>query len=78
VLGFLNRHNAVHASLFEASLHPGVVLAGFDAFCHTRTTKPVVVIDQASIHTRAALADRLPSWKKPGLIIKYLRPSSPE
>ena len=36
------------------------------------------VIDNASIHTSEAFEDRLPSWKKQGLIIKYLPPYSPE
>jgi hypothetical protein len=78
VLGFMNRHNDWHASMFEASRHTGVVMACFDAFCHTITKKTVVVIDNASIHTSDDFAERLPSGKKHGLIIKYLRPYSPE
>ena len=38
----------------------------------------MVVIDNASIHTSEEFADKLPSWKKKGLIIKYLPPYSPE
>jgi transposase len=38
----------------------------------------VVVIDNASIHTSDEFAERLPYWKKHGLIIKYLSPYSPE
>ena len=34
--------------------------------------------DNASIHTSEEFADKLPSWKKKGLIIKYLPPYSPE
>jgi transposase len=78
VLGFMHRHNDLHASRFEASRHTGVVIACVDAFCHTITTKTVVVIDNASIHTSDDLAERLPSWKQHGWIIKYLRPYSPE
>jgi hypothetical protein len=78
VLGFMNRTNDLHASMFEESIHTGVVIACFDAFCHTITKKTVVVIDHASIHTSDAFAERLPSWKKRGLIIKYLSPYSPE
>ena len=78
VLGFMNRQNDLHTSMFEQSLHTGVVMACFDAFCHTITQKPVVVVDHASIHRSEAFADRIPSWKKHGLIIKYLSPYSPE
>ena len=74
----MNRHNDVHASLFEQSIHTGVVVACFDAFCQTITKKTVVAVDNASIHRSEACADRMPSWKKHGLIIKYLSPYSPE
>jgi len=78
VLGFMNRNNDVHASMFEESIHTGVVIACCDAFCQTITKKTAVVIDKASIHTSDEFAERLPSWKKHGLIIKYLSPYSPE
>jgi transposase len=78
VLGLMHRQNALPPFLFADSLHPGVVMACFDAFCHTRTQQTVVVIDHASIHTSEDFEDRLPSWKKQGLIIKYLPPYSPE
>ena len=78
VLGFMNRNNDLHAYMFEESIHTGVVIACFDAFCHTITKKTVVVIDNASIHTSDEFAERLPYWKKHGLIVKYLSPYSPE
>jgi len=78
VLGFLNRNNDLHAYMFEQSIHTGVVIACFDAFCHTITQKTVVVVDNASIHRSEEFEDRMPYWKKHGLIIKYLSPYSPE
>jgi len=78
VLGFMNRNNDLHSYMFEQSVHTGVVIACFDAFCTTLTKKTVVVIDNASIHTSEEFEDRIPSWKKQGLIIKYLPPYSPE
>jgi transposase len=78
VLGFMNRHNDLHAYMFEASIHTGVVIACFDAFCQTLTKQTVVVMDNASIHTSDEFAERIPHWKKHGLIIKYLSPYSPE
>jgi transposase len=78
VLGFMNRHHDVHASMFEQSSHTGVVMACFDAFWQTLTKKTVVIMDNASMHTSEAFEHRLPDWKKRGLIIKYLPPYSPE
>lgn len=60
VLGFMHRHNDLHPFLCAESIHTGVVLACFDAFCHTLTKKTVVVLDNASIHTSEEFADRIP------------------
>jgi hypothetical protein len=78
VLGFMNRQNDWPPFMFEGSIHIGVVIACFDIFCQTLMKKTVVVIDNASIHTSEEFEDRLPYWKKKGLIIKYLSPYSPE
>ena len=78
VLGFMNRNNDLHAYMFEQSIHTGVVIGCFDAFCQTITQKTVVVMDNASIHRSEEFEDRIPYWKKQGLIIKYLPPYSPE
>src|SRR6266702_969961 len=60
VLGLMNRQNDLHPFIFEDSIHTGVVIACFDAFCHTLTKKTVVVIDNASIHTSEDFEDRIP------------------
>src|SRR2546426_9428926 len=78
VLGFMNRKNDLHTYMFEQSIHTGVVMACFDAFCRTITKKTVVVVDNASIHRSEEFEDRVPYWKKQGLIIKYLTTYSPE
>ena len=78
VVGFMSRNNDLHSYMFEQTIHTGVVIACFDAFCKTITKKTVVVIDNASIHTSEEFEDRIPYWKEQGLIIKYLPPYSPE
>src|SRR5262244_3059341 len=78
VLGFMNRQNDLHPFLFEGTVHTGAVIACFDTFSQTLTQKTVVVIDNASIHTSEDFEDKLPYWKKKGLIIKYLPPYAPE
>jgi transposase len=77
-LGLMHRPNDVPPLLCEDSIHPGVVMACCDALCHTRTTKTVVVIANAAIHTREDGEDRIPSWKKNGWIIKSWPPYAPE
>src|SRR3989442_8370628 len=72
VLGFMNRKNDLHAYSFDQSIHTGVVVACFDAFCKTITQKTVVMIDNASIHTSEDFEDRIPYWQKQGLMIQYL------
>ena len=64
--------------MFDQSIHTGVVIACFDAFCQTIKKKTVVMLDNASIHTSEEFEDRIPHWKKQGLIIKYLSTYSPE
>ncbi len=78
VLGFMNRNNDLHTYMFDQSIHTGVVIACFNAFCKTIKQKTVVMIDNASIHTSEDFEDRIPYWKKQGLIIKYLPTYSPE
>ncbi len=78
VLGFMNRKNDLHTYMFEQSIHTGVVVACFDAFCKTIKKKTVIMLDNASIHTSEEFEDRIPHWKKQGLIIKYLPTYSPE
>ena len=74
----MNRKNDLHTSMFEPSIHTGVVLACVDAFCKLSKKKTVVMLDNASIHTSEEFEDRIPHWKKQGLIIKYLPTYSPE
>ena len=78
VLGFMNRQNNLQSYIFEESVHTGVVIGCFDDFCKTITKKTVVGVDNASIHRSDEFEDRLPVWKKKGLIIKYLSTYSPE
>ena len=68
----MNRNNDLHTSMFEQSIHTGVVIACFDAFCQTITKKTVVVIDNASIHTSDEFEERLSDWKKRLLPISVL------
>jgi transposase len=78
VLGFMNRKNDLHPFIVEQSVHTGVVIACFEEFSKTLKKKTVVIMDNASVHTSEEFEERLPQWKKKGLIIKYLSAYSPE
>ncbi len=78
VLGFLTRDNVFQSYMFEQSVNTDVVVACFDAICHTLTKKTVVTLDNASIHTSDEFEERLPEWQKHGLHVKYLSAYSPE
>ena len=62
----MNRKNDLHAYRFDQSIHTGVVVACFDAFCKTIKQKTVVMLDNAAIHTSEACEDRIPSWTQQG------------
>jgi len=74
----MNRKNVLHPYMFDQSIHTGVVIACFDAFCKTIKKKTVVMIDNASIHTSEEFEDRISRWKKQGFLIKYLSTYPPE
>ena len=78
VLGFMNRQNDLHPFLFEESVNTAVVVACFDVFSQSLTTKTVVVMDNASIHRSEEFVDQIPRWKKKGLFIKNIPEYSPE
>lgn len=77
VLGCRHRHKAWHASLGAPSGHRGGVLACCDALCHTMTPKTVVVLDHASLPPSEACEERMPGWRKQGVILPYLPPYAP-
>jgi transposase len=53
------------------------MIAYIDEFCQHVTMPTVLVMDQASIHTSDAIADKIPEWRDKGVEIFYLPTSSP-
>ena len=78
VLGFMNRKNDLHPSMFEQSINTSVVVACLNDFCKNITKKTIVVMDNSSIHRSEEFEEYIPLWKKKGLMIKYLIPYAPE
>ncbi|MEM6843587.1 MAG: IS630 family transposase [Bacteroidota bacterium] len=76
VLGFMDSHG--ERFLFEGAANGKVVAACMDAFAGQFTKKTVVILDQASIHTRQQVVGKIPQWKRQGLFLQFLPPYCPE
>ena len=72
VLGFLSRVQGLTAYTREGSVTTELVIACFDAFANTLTQKTVVVLDNASFHTSAAIEKKISEWKSKNLELFYL------
>ena len=92
VLGILNRRQELEVFLFECSINSDVVIACIDRFSNRLEMETVLVIDNASIHTRAfrgklppktsltsnTFLEKQAEWKVKGLTIFFLPTYSPE
>ena len=78
VLGFYSLDNRLESFCFEVNIDSSIKVASFNEFCRQLTKKPIVIIDNASIHTSNEFRENLPKWESKNLIIKYLPPYSPE
>lgn len=78
VLGFLSRVQGLTAYTREGSVTSELVIACFDAFSKTLTRKTVVVLDNASFHTSAAIEKKISEWKSKNLELFYLPKYSPQ
>ena len=78
VLGFINRQCRFESYVFERSVNSDVVIACFDEFTKRLDKKTVVIIDNASMHTRHAFRDNIDRWEKQNFFIQNIPPYSPE
>ncbi len=79
ILGFLTPDNQFESFSFECSIDTDIVIATFDKFAQTETSKKrVIILDNASIHTSHKFRDKIDEWGKKGIFIKYLPPYSPK
>jgi transposase len=78
VLGIMNRKNHLEAYVSTESINSDVIIACIDAFFSQVDIPTVIVVDRASIHTSAAIFERLEEWKERGLTIFELPAYSPE
>ena len=92
VFGILNRRQELEVFLFEGSINSDVVIACIDRCSDRLEMETVLVIDNASIHTRAfwgklppktsltsnAFLEKQAEWKAKGLTIFFLPTYSPE
>lgn len=78
VLGIMNRKNHLETYVSTQSINSDVIVACIDAFFPQVDIATVMVVDRASIHTSAAVFERLEEWKERGLTIFELPAYSPE
>lgn len=78
VLGFVDRSCRFESYVFEGSVTSEVVIACFDKFAEKLTTKTVVLIDNASMHTSNAFLANIQKWEAQNLFIQNIPPYSPE
>lgn len=74
----MNRKNHLETYVSTQSINSDVIVACIDAFFPQVDIPTVIVVDRASIHTSAAIFERLEEWKERGLTIFELPAYSPE
>ena len=78
VLGIMSRKHQLEAYVSTQSINSDVVIACIDTFFPVVAKPTVIVVDQASIHTSAAMLDKLEEWEARGLTIFALPPYAPQ
>ena len=78
VLGLMTRSNRLETYVSEQSITSEVVVACIDEFFPAPLKRTVIVVDQASIHTSAAIYDKLEEWQQRQIEIFQLPSYSPQ
>jgi transposase len=78
VLGIMSRKNHLEAYVSTQSINADVVIACIDTFFSAVDKPTVIIVDRASIHTSAAIYDKLDEWQARGLILFELPSYAPE
>lgn len=78
ILGFLSCEHGLVAYTTEGTVEGELVIACFDAFCANLTRETVVVLDNSSFHTSAAISEKIFEWQSRNLKIFYLPKYSPQ
>lgn len=78
VLGFMNLKSQCQSFLFQGAADSEIVITCMDEFVQQITTKTIVILDRASIHTSNKMQQRTKQWQKQGLYLQYLPAYCPE
>jgi transposase len=68
----MNTTGELESYIFTKSINSDVVIACIDDFCERRTTRTIVVMDQASIHTSHRIENKRLEWEAKGVYIFWL------
>lgn len=79
VLGFLNPAIDQLKSYFKiGSVDSDFIIKVIDDYCEIMTQPTIIVLDNASVHTSQAVAEKCGEWEKLGLSLYFLPPYSPQ
>lgn len=78
VIGFLSRKQILHAWTFDCAINSHIVISCLDILADKINKKTVVVLDQASFHTSAAVTAKLAEWRDKNLHLFFLPVYSPQ
>ena len=76
--GFLSRDNRLTSFVVQGAINSEMSVQIFDDFAGQLTKKTVVILDNASTHTSALFKQRMPFWRKKGMLIQYIPAHCPE
>ncbi len=78
ILGFLSLERGLVAYTTQGNIDSDSVIAFFDTFISELTRKTVIVMDNSTYHTSAAIEAKKAEWQSKNLEIFYLPKSSPQ
>ena len=79
IMGFLNpKTNELKAYEHTGSVNSDVIIKTMDEFCDSLERPAVVILDNASVHTSKAVAEKRKEWEDRGLSLYFIPPYSPQ
>ena len=79
VLGLLNpTTNTLAVFEHTDAINSAAVIAAIDTFCDELIHPAVVVLDNASVHTSAAVTAKRAEWERQGVTLYFIPPYSPQ
>lgn len=79
VLGFMNPAiNTLAVFEYTDTINSAAIITAIDTFCDDLTHPTVVILDNASVHTSAAVTAKRAEWERRGVTLYFIPPYSPQ